>query len=273
MFPESLPQRMKLLSSVFDIIIIAAIWNLEQTPHSLCRWVYSIEPNNISTPMRPFQKPQGLATEQKYISQWKQFLFHCFRVAELKPAMRKEQYGVVFTKDQLKCLKEVNALMDEVFAEGREKEWDTYVAPEMGKDDPLADKDEDEEFDDADEGNDPDVPSPRRQSHIPRPIEVRPPLSQHQSNTPGGTSTHPLTGKLFELCIRFLTQPIQTYADEAHAPLPNFCAVLGIDWKAGRFREPGNYTPIMAALLWIGRLLLLEYVLPGKEYPTLGWPK
>ena len=47
----------------------------------------------------------------------------------------------------------------------------------------------------------------------------------------------------------------------SHSPLSHFTAVLGIDIKNERFREPGNYTSMLAGLIWVGRLLMLEYAL------------
>src|SRR5271170_1272943 len=81
-----------------------------------------------------------------------------------------------------------------------------------------------------------------------------------------------LAEKLFLFCVELLTQRFQQ--DEgARSPLLHFSAVFrGIDVKNGRFREPGNFTPMLAGLTWVGRLLLLEYALPKREYKWLNWP-
>jgi len=52
----------------------------------------------------------------------------------------------------------------------------------------------------------------------------------------------------------------------------HFSSVLGIDLKSSKFREPRTYTPILAGLIWVRRLLLLEYALPNREYRSLQWP-
>src|SRR5204863_3312237 len=85
------------------------------------------------------------------------------------------------------------------------------------------------------------------------------------------TSMIALTEKLFQLCIQFLTQPFPN-GDDPQSPLSYFTAVMGIDIVNGRFHGPQNYTSPMAGILWIARLLLLEYALPKREYVTLGWP-
>jgi len=81
----------------------------------------------------------------------------------------------------------------------------------------------------------------------------------------------PLAEKLFQLCISLLTQRFMQ--DESrNSPLLHFTAAMGINRKVGKFHRAGRYTPILAALLWIGRLLLLEYSLPKRSYLSLRWP-
>src|ERR1700689_3004501 len=80
-----------------------------------------------------------------------------------------------------------------------------------------------------------------------------------------------LSEKVFELCVRFLTQVFRQ-EEEGNSPLIHFCGVLGIDWEKLRFREPGRFTPMLAGLIWVGRLLFLEYALPKRPYTTLNWP-
>jgi superfamily II DNA helicase RecQ len=54
------------------------------------------------------------------------------------------------------------------------------------------------------------------------------------------------------------------------SPLMHYLAVCGIDPVAKAFREAFVYTPILAQVLWIVRLLLLEIALPLKAWPELG---
>ena len=51
----------------------------------------------------------------------------------------------------------------------------------------------------------------------------------------------------------------------------HFSAVLGIN-KDGQFKESYCYTTHLAALIWMSRLVMLEFALPKHEYRTLGWP-
>ena len=51
-----------------------------------------------------------------------------------------------------------------------------------------------------------------------------------------------------------------------------FTSILGIYRRALTYKSAYSYTPILLALIWIGRLLFLEYVLPLHTYSTLVWP-
>jgi len=54
--------------------------------------------------------------------------------------------------------------------------------------------------------------------------------------------------------------------------LIHFADVLGISIQFSRFNEPYSYTSSLAALLWMIRLLMMEYALPSREYKSLNWP-
>lgn len=49
----------------------------------------------------------------------------------------------------------------------------------------------------------------------------------------------------------------------------HFSGVLGIHSKELCFRKPYDYTPYLLALIWVGRLVILEYTLPLAAYKYL----
>jgi hypothetical protein len=51
-------------------------------------------------------------------------------------------------------------------------------------------------------------------------------------------------------------------------PLMHFLAVMGIDTGAERLRHSFVYTPYLAGVLWVSRLLILEYALPLRAWPV-----
>jgi hypothetical protein len=52
--------------------------------------------------------------------------------------------------------------------------------------------------------------------------------------------------------------------------LMHFLAVCGVDSVSQSFRPPFVYTPILAQVLWILRLILLEITVPLQAWPELG---
>ncbi|KAH7327563.1 hypothetical protein BKA65DRAFT_435308 [Rhexocercosporidium sp. MPI-PUGE-AT-0058] len=63
-----------------------------------------------------------------------------------------------------------------------------------------------------------------------------------------------------------------TTGDVAPLVLVHFTSILGIHRRALAYKSAYSYTPILSALIWIGRLLFLEYALPLHAYSTLAWP-
>jgi hypothetical protein len=48
----------------------------------------------------------------------------------------------------------------------------------------------------------------------------------------------------------------------------HFLAVIGIDVRAKRLRHSFVYTPYLAKVFWVSRLLILEYALPLQAWPV-----
>lgn len=62
--------------------------------------------------------------------------------------------------------------------------------------------------------------------------------------------------------------------DMASSTLIHFTAVLGIHRHSLAYRQPHHSTSGFAGLIWVGRILFLEYALPRSAYATLPlyWP-
>jgi hypothetical protein len=54
--------------------------------------------------------------------------------------------------------------------------------------------------------------------------------------------------------------------------IAHFSGVLGIHPYELAYRTAYDYTPYLSALLWIGRLIILEYALPLRASTTLNVP-
>src|ERR1700710_335475 len=78
-----------------------------------------------------------------------------------------------------------------------------------------------------------------------------------------------LTSELMGLCRLVLvhdTSRISLY----DSPLMHYLAVRGFDAESKSFRASFFYTPILAGVLWIARLILLEVAVPASPWPRLG---
>lgn len=58
----------------------------------------------------------------------------------------------------------------------------------------------------------------------------------------------------------------------SYSAIMNFSGVLGIYPIELCFYKPYNYTLLISALLWVGRLILLKYALPLAPYNYLKTP-
>ena len=80
-----------------------------------------------------------------------------------------------------------------------------------------------------------------------------------------------LVEKLFQFVLSLICQQFPQ-EEEPRSPICYFTGVLGINREKRGFRPASNYTKDMAGMIWISRLLLLEYALPKYPYEHLGFP-
>ena len=88
-----------------------------------------------------------------------------------------------------------------------------------------------------------------------------------------GVQLQHLSETLLQLSICFWTFRSAS-GDMYESAVVHFTTVMGVHRQALSYRTAYTYTPTLSALVWIGRLLLLEYALPSRAYTTLGarWP-
>ena len=87
------------------------------------------------------------------------------------------------------------------------------------------------------------------------------------------TQLQHLSETVFQLSVCFWVFR-STTGDMYKSAIINFTAIMGIHRQALVYKSAYCYTPVLSALIWIGRVLLLEYALPLQGYETLGqkWP-
>ena len=248
-------RRVELLSRSVEIIVSRSKETLAGTPSSIRMWLRSVE--RMKPDRRPFKLVQKTITEVQYVRYWKQFLFYCFRVTEVSVKQRKRLYGIEFTEVQLRLMKQVNDILDEMLKEEEDNVTMTKVrsfdSDSEEEEELLLNKDSDDESESEEEEEE---------------EEITEWLGWRQGV---GILEKQLSEKVFELCISFSMQ-IFKGLEENKSPWIHFCGVLAIDWRKKRFREPKNYTCIVAGILWVTRLFFLEYALPKYGYEHLNWP-
>lgn len=83
------------------------------------------------------------------------------------------------------------------------------------------------------------------------------------------TTPDALAVQLFDISVTVLTtpQPGGSYID---CTMMHFVGVLGIDENTHFWKAPSAFTTILAGLVWMSRLLFLEFALPEKAYHGLS---
>lgn len=89
---------------------------------------------------------------------------------------------------------------------------------------------------------------------------------------PSGLWLH-LSEAIFQLSMMFWTYQEPT-GDMSASTIIHYAAVLGIQGPSLTFHPAHSSSPKLSALMWIGRLLFLEYAVPVYGYNTLDltWP-
>jgi hypothetical protein len=84
------------------------------------------------------------------------------------------------------------------------------------------------------------------------------------------TARDALAAQLFDLSINLLTTPRPGGSQDC--TIMHFVGVMGIDEKTHFWKAPCDFTTILAGLVWMSRLLFLEYALPERAYFGLTGP-
>lgn len=252
------PSNLKTLSRAFDQIMARCFETLESTSPETLRWLRS--PQAMEADWRTFKRLQEVRSETRYINYWKQFLYYVFRTALMREKQRNREHGIKFTEDQLRLVKEIAGMLKALDGGDVENAHD-----DEDDDEDDAAVDDGIDSDDEEEGEEERWESVRKGSNHGRFNET---LAETQGGIDDLSPTERLEEKLFQLCVKFVMQRSE-WEDES--ALCHFTAVLGIDMKKGTFRRPHNYTPMLSGIIWVNRLLMLEYALPKRAYRTLGW--
>lgn len=96
-------------------------------------------------------------------------------------------------------------------------------------------------------------------------------LASHVNQAESATRFAALIENLYQLMAMFWTDT-SLHTDTHQSAIIHFSGVLGIHPYELAFRDTYDYTLYLSALIWVGRLLLLEYALPQQPYTHLTFP-
>ncbi|EXA31287.1 hypothetical protein FOVG_17411 [Fusarium oxysporum f. sp. pisi HDV247] len=193
---------------------------------------------------------------KRYISVWKRFLCFVFRVLRFKERQRQELYHFELGLDEERMMYYIVSLVTQLH--GSEQ---AYSCVRTAEDDEssYASSDESDEDSDFEEGTHLGVDNNSMRNESEFVLPSRPWLE--------------LSEALFQLSMMFWTYR-DTAGDMSSSAIIYYTAVMGIQRRSMSYHSAHNSTPGLAALMWIGRSLFLEYALPVYGYSTLAyhWP-
>ena len=99
--------------------------------------------------------------------------------------------------------------------------------------------------------------------------EIRQHLTEPDDSVDDENPDPQVSSALMHLCMLVIMQDTSRIGLYA-SPLMHYLAVRGVDEQAAAFQAAFFYTPILAAVLWINRLIMLEVAVPLEAWPALG---
>ena len=271
--------RLCRLVQAFDAVFQRCLDTLDATPWLLRCWLKAFTLEGFNP--KPFKPLARLTTLRRYKGHWKQFLCFVLRAWRTEQPLRERIYGIQFSTAQEALMAQVWALLGaglelELRSSDPEVDYvlgglergldcDMDCGSDCGSDcssDCSSDRSSDcsSDCDDLDNSLDEDLSQ--------EPSSEAEPSAEPDAEPGSGLR---LAERLFQLSCAFWTD-ISTTGITSHLPLAYFSGVLGIRREGLTFRTAYLYTTYPAGLIYVGRLLMLEYALPQQAYKTLGRP-
>ncbi|KAH7187148.1 hypothetical protein DER44DRAFT_753975 [Fusarium oxysporum] len=220
---------------------------------------------------------------KRYVDVWKRFICYVFGVQHFETHQQKDTYNLPLGRDETAMMRYILYLVARLQQEVESSNWDEGRQDE---EDELADCDDGDEYENEDDDGDGDdeeyineYDRAETENHSDEndkscdmsngedDLSVDSPFS-----LPSGLWLH-LSEAIFQLSMMFWTyqEPI---GDMSASTIILYTAVLGIQGPSLSFHPAYSSSPKLAALMWIGRLLFLEYAVPVYAYNTLDfvWP-
>jgi hypothetical protein len=271
-------QRIAVLSMAAMSVMERCEHTARTTGRNLLCWLRSLRPN--ATYSKPFTFVSHASSRMKYYALLKRFLAMVFRAYRIPIQVRRRTAGIRFKKAQLDLIeaiwnhevwKEDDAMTPGFWGQAH-KFGGPSTAQGLGScsdgvagfEDDLSDvgsvceddEDEDVEDDGYEDGEADDRDEIAEVSAFP---------SGDMLKTQAVEALELLFGLIMEFCTEEVTD-----GRPASTLLVYFSGILGFLPDCTGFLPAKSYTPHLAGLMYIQRLLFLEYALPARGYPLLA---
>ncbi|KAI8411163.1 hypothetical protein FOFC_07757 [Fusarium oxysporum] len=258
--------QLQMILHGLDLMFDRARATLDRTPYISRCW--------LNTFAKDAFWPHGfrvIPSFKRYLAIWKRFICFVFRVLQYPSWQRKEVYNLRLGSNEIKMMQHVLYLAGQLqlgedghVSDSSDSEddesccqdchYDWEIPPDSENTD--IDQDIDTSIDDAEEVGEKQIPgSEESDFHLPNGYWLQ------------------LSEALFQLSMMFWTHQ-DPAGNMSSSAIIYYTAVMGIQQRSLTFDSAYNSTSELAGLMWIGRLLFLEYALPVYSYATLAyeWP-
>ncbi|KNB16555.1 hypothetical protein FOXG_21706 [Fusarium oxysporum f. sp. lycopersici 4287] len=261
------------------------------TSRSLLCWLRSVRPHVCYA--KPFTFVEKAASRKQYIRVLKRFIAMVFRAFNLPADIRRRQAGIRLKKSHIRLIsalwnheiwKQCNTsvegfwtsiksstttdIEDELDEESNDEERHNDDKISSGYESDATLGFEGSENDDMDDGN--------SEYEDDETLE-QDDIDDHKVETCTLGESDGMTSPLVEEVLELLFGLIMEFSTEevidgrpASTLLVYFSGILGFTADLNSFLPARSYTSNLAALIYIQRLLFLEYALPARGYATLG---
>jgi hypothetical protein len=252
-------RRIAALMPVIDDMLDRCEETVRHTSRVLLRWLRSTRPQECSS--KPFTLVALELSKRRYRRTFKRFFALVFRAYRMSRDVRRSHTGIRFTKTQLRQIRRIWDHAAMVDAERACDQEDTTNGEDEDGDDANSednDDDDDEEEEEEEEEDDASCESEDDSAD-----------EESESSLGSNGGMDELRELVFQLSMAFSTAGF-TDGQPGTCLLVYFSGILGFSLDAQNFSNARKFNPCLSALVYIQRLLFLEYALPHRAYPHLG---
>ncbi|KAF6802625.1 hypothetical protein CPLU01_16149, partial [Colletotrichum plurivorum] len=267
--------KIRLIASAIEPVIARCEATMETSGRTALCWLRSVSAT-LCYP-KPFLLVGKKATRTRYINVLCRFVCFVFRLYRLQKAGRAIETGISFTPEQLTA---VEAVWNRLPLAGSSRDPTTGDESEDEDGDEVDSEDEDGEDEENEEGDFED--EDYEEDDVEQGDIGEPKVDDDNDGNctafssdwslPPGSEDADLYELLFGVLMLFATEPVPE-GTPSKTLLIYFTGILGFSVDHQSFQPPRNFTTHLAALVYLLRLLFLEYAIPARGYVHLGIPR